>query len=144
MMNLFFFILGLIMGGFITHIVIKHLELKKMEKPSFTKSKKVTKSPTIKPKHIKPETILYEGGFTKVTKCKECGRTAHSSDQFFLHPCPECGGKILSGDGTDFIAKWCKYENQYQWLNKLDFDTMSEEEKKQQVRRRKINRIVEE
>ena len=115
------------------------------EKPKPKKKRK----PTTKYKHIKPTSILYKGGYDNVTICEDCGRTAHDFDQSVHDPCPDCGGTIkyspnggYSWNNKDkYIAKWCVFENEYQWLHRLDSENMTKEEYQKESRRRKFHRI---
>ena len=50
----------------------------------------------------------YRGGFSSITICNTCGRTALREDQHPVDPCSECGGKILDSGA----AKW----NGKQWI----------------------------
>lgn len=75
------------------------------------------------PYHIKPKYLGYNGGYSRVTICAVCGRTALYEDQHPAKPCPECGGTIVEWDYDDaphvrltFKGKWVDNE----WILSAD------------------------
>lgn len=152
-MNFLYFILGTLIGGFIVYFIFKLNENRnrysdKDIEENKPKPKSLFKKTPIKEGHISPKYYGYKGGFAHVTVCKDCGSTGLREDQHPVNPCHFCGGKIseyiyddISGSKL-FVAKWCEYNGELQWLSRIDYENMSEEEIKQKVRERKLNRIL--
>lgn len=61
---------------------------------------------------VPPEYYNYTGGYSAVTRCRECGRTALREDQHPVSPCKACGGKI----DDRFIGKWLGNEARWKLL----------------------------
>jgi len=142
-MSILYFILGTFVGGFIIYIIFKT----KNTKPK-KETKSILKKTPIKIGHKKPSYFGYTGGFANVTVCQDCGSIGLREDQHPVNPCNSCGGKVseyiyddISGS-KKFVAKWCEYNGELQWLSRIDYESMSEEEIKQKVRERKLNRII--
>ena len=59
--------------------------------------------------HIPPKYHGYTGGFTKVTKCLECGCIGLYEDRHPACPCKGCGGKVTQyweGTWDNIAAIW--------------------------------------
>jgi hypothetical protein len=139
-----YFILGTLFGGTIVFLIFRN----KNENKNGKQVAKIFKKTPIKKGHIPPRYYGYKGGFANVTICQDCGSTGLYQDQHPIHPCYFCGGKItnyiyddISGS-KKFVAKWCEYNGELQWLSRIDYENMSEDEIKRNVRERKLNRIL--
>ena len=52
--------------------------------------------------NLTPEHHRYAGSWANVNRCKECELTGLYGDMHTNNPCPNCGGKVMSG----YVARW--------------------------------------
>jgi len=52
--------------------------------------------------NLTPKYHAYNGGWANVNKCADCEMVGLSEDMFTIDPCPNCGGKTMSG----YVGRW--------------------------------------
>jgi hypothetical protein len=106
-------ILGILIFLFVTviYFINSGMQNNKFYIPEDHHSEKV-REVNRKVTQIAPYYHRYKGGFSNITRCNTCGRTALREDQHPAECCPECGGNVLDygaakWDGT----QWNKKQN---------------------------------
>lgn len=69
----------------------------------------------IKEGHVAPKYYGYEWGYTTITECGSCRRTALIQDQHTTKPCPSCGGIIIESGA----AVWKEKDGEFQWVKSI-------------------------